>query len=209
MAVTQIHTRKKPQQERSRKRVQKVLQAARDLISEKGLEATTISDVAQRASVPIGSVYQFFPNKTAIILELISEFMTAMNERYRALLEPSDNLDACVAALMHITDEFYEAVSSNPVLLDLFSAFAADRSIAGLDIEDTKRNSALIFQTVSRFLPAENHAEANRAILLFVHISTSVARLALTDKTSAKAILDTYKATIQREMYRLAEPITG
>ncbi len=40
MAVTQIHTRKKPQQERSRKRVQKVLQAARDLISEKGLEAT-------------------------------------------------------------------------------------------------------------------------------------------------------------------------
>ena len=47
-----------------------ILTAARDLLAEGGLEGFTIDDVAMRAGIPVGSVYQFFPNKFAIVAEL-------------------------------------------------------------------------------------------------------------------------------------------
>ncbi len=62
--------RRRPSQERSRRRFDDILRAARALLVEVGFEAFTSEQVALRAGVPIGSLYQFFGNKYAIICEL-------------------------------------------------------------------------------------------------------------------------------------------
>ena len=62
--------RRRPSQERSRRRFDDILRAARALLVEVGFEAFTSEQVALRAGVPIGSLYQFFGNKFAIICEL-------------------------------------------------------------------------------------------------------------------------------------------
>ncbi len=62
--------RRRPSQERSRRRFHEILRAARALLVEVGFEAFTSEQVALRAGVPIGSLYQFFGNKYAIICEL-------------------------------------------------------------------------------------------------------------------------------------------
>lgn len=62
--------RRRPAQERSRRRFDEILRAARALLVEVGFEAFTAEQVALRAGVPIGSLYQFFGNKYAIICEL-------------------------------------------------------------------------------------------------------------------------------------------
>ena len=62
--------RKKPLQGRSRETVGFVLEAAAQLFGELGYEGTTTNRVAERAGVSIGSVYQYFPNKEALLLAL-------------------------------------------------------------------------------------------------------------------------------------------
>ncbi len=69
-AAADLRVRRRPVQERSRARFDAILSAARELLAHGGLEGFTVDDVAQRAGVPVGSVYQFFPNKFAIVAEL-------------------------------------------------------------------------------------------------------------------------------------------
>lgn len=69
-ATPDLQVRHRPVQQRGQVRFDAILSAARDLLAEGGLEGFTIDDVAARAGIPVGSVYQFFPNKFAIVAEL-------------------------------------------------------------------------------------------------------------------------------------------
>lgn len=68
--ATDLRVRRRPVQQRGRVRFDAILSAARALLAQGGLEGFTIDDVAHRAGIPVGSVYQFFPNKFAIVAEL-------------------------------------------------------------------------------------------------------------------------------------------
>ena len=73
-----LSVRHRPVQERGRVRFDAILTAARELLAESGVEGFTIEDVAARAGIPVGSVYQFFPNKFAIVAELDSRDTSAL-----------------------------------------------------------------------------------------------------------------------------------
>lgn len=66
----ELSPRKIPKQERSRLRVEQIMIATRALLVEVGMEQLTCENVALRAGVPIGSLYQYFPNKFALVCEL-------------------------------------------------------------------------------------------------------------------------------------------
>ncbi|GID13696.1 TetR family transcriptional regulator [Actinocatenispora rupis] len=62
--------RRVPVQERSAARVQRMLDACADLVDELGYDGLTTTLLAERAGVAIGSVYQFFPDKRAVVQAL-------------------------------------------------------------------------------------------------------------------------------------------
>ena len=62
--------RRRPSQERSRRKFDTMLAVARDLLIEVGFESMTCEEIAARADVPIGTLYQFFANKYVIVCEL-------------------------------------------------------------------------------------------------------------------------------------------
>lgn len=53
--------RRRPAQRRSARRVERMLDACAELLDEAGYDALSTTRIAERASVAIGSVYQFFP----------------------------------------------------------------------------------------------------------------------------------------------------
>jgi AcrR family transcriptional regulator len=65
-----VNPRKIPAQARSRATVDAIIQAATYILTEAGWEGLTTNAIAERAGVNIGSLYQFFPNKEAVIAEL-------------------------------------------------------------------------------------------------------------------------------------------
>lgn len=59
--------RKRPQQERSRALVQAIVEAGARILGEQGLARFTTNAVAEAAGVSVGSLYQYFPNKQALV----------------------------------------------------------------------------------------------------------------------------------------------
>jgi AcrR family transcriptional regulator len=63
--------RKRPSQERSRATVDSILEATAHLLVRHGFDHLTTNSVAEAAGVSIGSLYQYFPNKEALVAALI------------------------------------------------------------------------------------------------------------------------------------------
>lgn len=70
--------RRRPTQERSKRKFDALLSASRALLNEVGFEYFTCDEVATRAQVPIGTLYQFFANKYVIVCELNRQDLVAV-----------------------------------------------------------------------------------------------------------------------------------
>ena len=70
MTAEILEPRRRPTQERSHKKFDQLLLEARQLLLEVGFESFTCEEVAHRAGLPIGTLYQFFQNKYVIVCEL-------------------------------------------------------------------------------------------------------------------------------------------
>jgi AcrR family transcriptional regulator len=99
--------RRRPQQHRSRQRLEHVLDTADALLAREGAEALTMARVAEAAGVSIGSMYQYFPDKGAIAEELALRYVEEFKD-IAAALEPGD--DPAGGAL----DAFAEAFRARP-----------------------------------------------------------------------------------------------
>jgi AcrR family transcriptional regulator len=66
-----IQPRKQPRQVRAELTRQRILTAAAHVFGEHGYGAGTTNRIAERAGISIGSLYQYFPNKDAILAELL------------------------------------------------------------------------------------------------------------------------------------------
>lgn len=71
--MPQISSRKLPQQARSTDLVAAIVQAATQVLAKEGAQRFTTARVAEKAGVSVGSVYQYFPNKAAILFRLQSD----------------------------------------------------------------------------------------------------------------------------------------
>lgn len=78
---SQPKPRKSPVQARSRATVEAILEAAARILEAEGLAAATTNRVAERAGVSIGSLYQYFPSRDAILAELVRRMRLSMSAR--------------------------------------------------------------------------------------------------------------------------------
>ena len=70
MPDSRTEARKSPSQERSRRTVERILDTAARIFHEQGYAGATTNDVADEAGVSVGSLYQYFPNKDALLVAL-------------------------------------------------------------------------------------------------------------------------------------------
>ena len=108
-------TAKEPKRKRGIARVAKLLDAGAAVFAEQGYKAATMTEIAARAGAPIGSLYQFFPNKDLLADALIARYA----EHVEAAL---DRIKAEASAL--------DAMQLGDRLLDVLVAHATERSLA-------------------------------------------------------------------------------
>ncbi|UCH84814.1 MAG: TetR/AcrR family transcriptional regulator, partial [Candidatus Latescibacterota bacterium] len=74
------NTRRVPKQSRSQERFDKIVEIASKLFLEKGFDGTTTNEIARRADISIGSLYQYFHNKESIVEALADRYVEALRE---------------------------------------------------------------------------------------------------------------------------------
>lgn len=103
--------RRVPTQARSRARVRRLLDAAEELLAADGAEALTTTRVAEQAGVSVGSLYQYLPDKGAIVEALarryLAEFEGLMGELERSIVRDPGAWTDPVGRLIEAFSERY------------------------------------------------------------------------------------------------------
>jgi AcrR family transcriptional regulator len=80
-ALEVVTPRKKAKQARSQATIDAILKAAAQLLVQDGIDAATTNRIAERAGVSVGSLYQYFPSKEAIIFALVERHVARMQKQ--------------------------------------------------------------------------------------------------------------------------------
>ena len=107
-----LSSRKQPQQSRSTELVDAILEAALQVLAKEGASRFTTTRVAEKAGASVGSLYQYFPNKAALLFRLQSDEWRRTTELLRSILEdverpPLERLRTLVHAFIRL--EYEEA----------------------------------------------------------------------------------------------------
>ena len=92
-----------------------LLKVAREVLAEKGFEATTISEIVSRAGVAQGTFYLYFPSKISLVLTLATEMQEQIEQALRASYAEAKTLeemiDRSVQSAFHITGQYRDILA--------------------------------------------------------------------------------------------------
>ncbi len=186
--------RRAPAQARSRERVEKMLAAAKDLIAEKGSDALRMGEVAERAGVSIGSLYQFFPDKAAVIRTLAERYNAEGRACIAEGLEGIADAAGLRRAFAALIDTYYGIFLAEPVMRDIWSGTQADPALRDLDREDSRINGAVLARVMARLRPGADPAGIEASAFLVMQLGEATMRLAISvDRAEGDRLIAAYK----------------
>jgi AcrR family transcriptional regulator len=193
--------RKTPTQARAKERFERILAAASALIAKSGSDHMKMSDVAADAGVPIGSVYQYFPDKSAIIITLAQRIMDLVRHGLSQAMESVGSLDDAERALMTTLDDYYQLFLAEPVARDSWFGMQADQTLHELDIEDSRANGEIAYQALKKLIPRKDWKRLETACFLIMQLTGMAVRLAISvERKEGDRIMAVYKDMIRREL---------
>lgn len=168
-----------PTQKRSRARFEHILEVAAEILMEVGGDDFTMSTLVQRAGVPHGSLYQYFPDKTAVIGTLAERIHLEGRACVRAALAEVHTQKAFHEALVRISREYLEAFRLQPLSHHVWMATQTNPVLLQMDEEDMEILAEMVAEVWRRLKPGEDSARINMASLLLMHMIAAAVRFAV------------------------------
>ena len=203
MTETEV-LRRIPGQRRSRERVERILEAASCEIAEKGSDAIRMGAVAHRAGVPIGSLYQYFPDKSAIIRTLAERANEACRGCIVEALSSPRTIDELCAAYAALISEFLEIFRADPLVRDIRYATLADKSLRDIEIAECWILGDLLADAVLRIRPDLDRENLRHRTFTIMALAEAAMRLAVSlPEVEGTALVETYTEMAMGELRRL------
>jgi AcrR family transcriptional regulator len=112
--------RRAPKQERGQRRLGRILEAAAEEFGRVGFDAATTNAIARRAKTSVGSVYQFFPNKEAILAALTDHYLAEICAIHAVVLNAEAAQLPPEAFFDQLVDRLADFHDTHPGFLSLF-----------------------------------------------------------------------------------------
>ena len=123
-----------PVQKRAKTSVDAILNAARRILDDVGLEGFNTNLVAQRAHVRIRTVYRYFPNKYSILValaeQMASQWDSWMEEQFSALAKSGPDWEALQRRMI---SQYVKGVSAQPGAVSVIRALGVIPQLRRLD----------------------------------------------------------------------------
>lgn len=147
---TDFSPRRQPKQERSKDTVDAVFEAMIDLVAKKDLSDPTVQTIADRAGVSVGSVYQYFPSKGALVSALLRYHLKQRMKELDDSLAAAHGLTGAEAATKLVEGLVFEKRAKSKLELAMVRFFARAGDVAAL----TEMDEHMI-ASVRRYLEAQ------------------------------------------------------
>ena len=198
--------RRKPVQQRSAQRVERMLEACAALIEELGYDGVTTTLIAERAGVAVGSLYQFFPDKRAVVQALtlrnLERFMANVVQRF-----DSAELEHWWDAVDSMFDVYVEMHRTVPAFSRLHFGDVVDTRL----LDEGKDNNAVIAEGLASLISerfGRSMAELQLPVAVAIEAADGVLKFAFRRNDSGdQIVVDEAKALIKGYLStRLGEP---
>lgn len=197
-----LQLRKKPQQERSIQRLDAIMEAAVELIAADGVGNLKMTDLAARAGVPIGSLYQFFPERAAVVKALHDRHTERVETGAERVFSEITSLCEAESLLGKAVDTFYTTFRSDPVYLSVWLAAMSDPDLQRLNTVHHARLTAILCKIFRPLLPKDSAIDLELRVMLFVYLTgATVRRAMIEDEPTARRILDEWKRNVRMTMF--------
>lgn len=195
-----------PKQERGRQRVNKILDAASQVLAEVGYEAATTILIAERAETSVGSLYQFFKNKEQIVRALVDRYVAQASVMFDAVPIEAFTTMTIEEMTDHFVDPLREFVRDN---YDFHVIFASSLAFGYLGETIRVMDEGLIRRTDAIFAlrrPDLTPRERRKYSLVSMTIVKALMGLAhISQEYSLDEVFDEMKALSNRYL----KPIMG
>lgn len=171
-------TRPVPSQERSRQRVESIVNATLALLRRGGVEQCTVAAISAEANISPASLYRYFPDSQAVLRAVASSTLEVMHEALRDHIAAIVSADDVAPVLRSSLDMYYQAFVDDRALRELWTGTMADRELVTLNIEDSRRNGILIAQQIGPFIDLPRDELTSRCFLM-AHLTGSAVSLML------------------------------
>lgn len=198
--------RRVPQGERGRRRVALILEAAELELAEVGYDNLTTNAVAARAGISIGSIYQFYPNKEALVEALAERYHAEMRALYDRLFSALDPELTVRQMIDHLIDPLVAYNVSNKAFESLFCSPQAPMqqmtAVGALRAEIIGRANALF----GARRPEMDASQRSIYVAVSVHAVEALLPLASRGETERRAEM---LREIKRLLIAYLEPVLG
>lgn len=101
---------------------ERIMEAARRRFGRFGIRATTMQDIAREADIAVGTIYQFFPDKDALILAWVEEHRRLIHEQWIEVLSKSMPPDEKLREFLRIRFHTVRQVREEPAISEITRA---------------------------------------------------------------------------------------
>jgi AcrR family transcriptional regulator len=171
--------RRRAVQARSRATVERILESAASLIAERGAEAATMTEIAQRAGVVIGSLYQYFPDKAGVMAALFERHSAGVHAQLLEAVAGIESVDDMAARIDDLSVWYFALHRDDPLVRGLWGAVQTDPALQALDVADSLRNAEALFRLGRPLYRKVDDARLMAACALTMQLAVSAARFAL------------------------------
>lgn len=200
-----IGLRRKPKQERSIQRLDLILAAAADLIARKGVSAMRMTELAAAAKVPIGSVYQYFPEKAAIVKALFDRHAIAVQAKTAGMFADVKSFDEALELISAMIDWYYCEYRNDATYLGVWMGTETDQDLLRLNIEHSNRVAEIFHDAIKRVAPEIPEIDMRARTYLFSHLIGASVRLAVnSEEQLAQRMLAEWKRVIRASLFATA-----
>lgn len=204
--------RRNPTQQRSRERQERILAVATQLIATKGSDQVKMSEIAERSQISIGSLYQYFPDKSSIVRTLAERYNAESRRCIEVALGAVEDVQGLKAAYSDLLDQYYDIVLATPAMRDIWSGMQADKQLLELELHESRLAGSMLADAMLRAIPgADARAVADAAFLIW-HLGEATMRLAVSSAPEeGRRLVEAFKRMSLREILSPAlqlEPAT-
>ncbi|ERI13869.1 TetR family transcriptional regulator [Brucella sp. RRSP16] len=193
--------RRTPSQSRAQEKIRRIAECATALIAAKGSDSLRMSEIAQQAGISIGALYQYFPDKSALIRYLFESSNAQSRQCIAEGLATANSAEELIVAFNGLIDEYLGLMRLEPAMRDIWSATQTDKSLSKLEIAESRQNGQLLADTIRRIAPGKLPPQLDETAFLLMHFGESTMRIAVeVSESECDALIAAYKLMATRSL---------